>query len=146
MAFRKKAKKVAETFQLEQREEPMGGGEEMRNLCQEIASSFDARVAKVAALRQETAATLKGFRQAMKNLQHELRRSLSNVRRSLSNAEASRMRNFRAMHQDIRARQEERNREVASTLGGFRREREAAGAHWQDLAATMAKRRVSFAR
>lgn len=139
MAFRKKAKKGPETLQLGEREKPMGGGEEMRNLCQEIGNSFDARVARVAALRQETASTLTGFRQAMKNLQHELRRSLSN-------AEASRMRNFRAMHQDIRARQDERNREVASTLGGFRRERETAGAHWQGLAASMAKRRASFAR
>lgn len=115
MALRKKArkfKKHPETLQLEG-EERMGGAEEMSNLCQEIAGSFDARVASVAALRQETAVMLKDIRARLK---------------------------------DIRARQEERNEEVASTLGGFRREREAAGAHWQGLAATMAKRRASFAR
>ena len=139
MAFKKKAKKIPETFQPGEREEPMGGGEEMRNLCQEIAGSFDARMKWVADVKRETAELLKGF-------QRDLRQKAAELKRFLSNTEASRMRDFRAMHQDIRARQEERNREVASTLGGFRREREAAGAHWQGLAATMAKRRASFAR
>jgi len=120
--------------------------EEMRNLAQEISNSFDARVARVAALKQDTAAMLKGFRDAMKNVQHELKSKAQGLKRFLSNAEASRMREFRAMHQRIRAHQEERNREVTGMVGGFRREREAAGAHWQSLAAMMAKRRASVAR
>jgi hypothetical protein len=56
------------------------------------------------------------------------------------------MSDFRAMHQGIRARQEERNREVGDMMGGFRREREAAAGHWQNMAATMLKRRASVTR
>ena len=96
---------------------------------------------------------LKGFRQEMKNVQHELRRKAADLKRFLGNAAASRMRDFRAMHQGIRARleavtarQEERNREVAGMMGGFRREREAAASHWQNMAATLLKRRASATR
>jgi hypothetical protein len=138
MALRKKEKKTKRVAETLQPGEPMEGGEEMRNLCEEIASSFDARVARVAALRQETAATLKGFRR-------DLRQKAAELKRFLSNADASRMRGFKAMHQGMRAQQEERNREVAGMLGGFRREHEAAGTHWQTMAATMAKRRASLA-
>lgn len=139
MAFRKKTKKVAETFQLEEREEPMQRAEEMRNLCQEIAGSFDARMKRVADVKQETAELLKGF-------QRDLRGKAAELKRFLSNAEASRMKDFQAMHQDIRNRQEERNRKVASMLGGFHREQKTMASHWQTMAATMEKRRASFAR
>lgn len=157
MAFRKKAKKVAETFQLGEREEPMGSAEEMRNLCQEIASSFDARMKRVADVKQETAELLKGF-------QHDLRGKAAELKRFLSNTEASRMKDFRVMHQGIRARQEERSRETAdlmnslhrgseqrarevgNMLGGFRRAQKAMASHWHTMAATMEKRRASFAR
>jgi len=112
--------------------------EEMRNLAQEISNSFDARVARVAALKQDTAAMLKGFRD-------DFSRKAAELKRFLSNAEASRMKDFRTMHQGIMARQEERNREVAGMLGGFRRQCEAAASHWRSMAATMAKRRASAA-
>ncbi len=153
MVFRKKTKKAPETFHFSQEEVSREGrfgtmrlAEDMRALAQEIASSFDARVATVAALRQETAAKLKGFRQEMKNIQHELRRKAADLRRFLGNAAFSRMREFQAMHQGIRARQEERNREMASMLNGFWREREAASGHWQHMAAAMAKKRAGLAR
>ncbi len=146
MAFRKKAKKAPETFHFEERGGPMGGGEEMRDLAQEIINSFEARVARVAALKQETASKLKGFRQEMRNVQHELRRKAADLRRFLGNAAASRMRDFRAMHQGIRARQGERSGEVAGMLGGFRRENEAAASHWRSMATAMAKRRASVTR
>jgi len=145
MASRKSAKKVPKMFtgSQEAAEEgrigTMGMADDMRNLAQEIANSFDTRVATVATLRQETAAMLKEFR-------HDLRRKAADLKRFLSNAETSRMSDFRAMHQGIRARQEERNREVGDMMGGFRREREAAASHWQNMAATMLKRRASATR
>jgi len=77
---------------------------------------------------------LKGFRKS------------ANLKRFLSNAEASRIREFRAMHQGIRARQEERNGQVAGMLGGFQRDREAAASHWQSMAAALTKKRASLAR
>jgi len=135
----------------------MGMADDMRNLAQEIANSFDTRVATVATLRQETAAMLKEFR-------HDLRRKAADLKRFLSNAETSRMSDFRAMHQGIRARQEERSgetaelmnrfhrgseqraQEVGSMLAGFRREQKAMAGHWQNMGATMAKKRASATR
>lgn len=153
MVFRKKAKKAPEIFHFSQEEVSQEGrfgtmrlAQDMRALAQEVANSFDARVARMAGLRQETAAKLKGFRQEMKNVQHDLKRMAADLRRFLSNAAASRMRDFNAMHGRIRVRQEERNREVAGMLGGFWREREAAAGHWRTMAAAMAKRRAAAAR
>ncbi len=158
MASGKKAKKfqethTPETFHFEETGGTMGLAGEMRNLAQEIANSFDVRVARVAALRQETAAKLTQFRQGMKNVQHQLRRKAADLRRFLGGAAASRRRDFGAMHQSIRARQEERNREVASRLAGFRsmlacfqQDHQAAAGHWHNFAATMAKKRASVAR
>ena len=143
MAFKTKAKKAPETFHFEHFFEEKGGttrmADDMRNLAQEIINSFDARVGRVKALKHETAAMLKGFRD-------DFRRKAADLKRFLSNAEASRMREFRTMHQGIMARQEERNGEVAGMLGGFRRENEAAASHWQHMAAAMAKRRATATR
>mgnify|MGYP001562224062 CR=1 FL=1 len=139
MVFRKKTKKAPETVYFEERERPMGEAQEMRDLTQEIADSFDTRVARVAALRQETAAMLKGFRE-------EFRRKAADLRRFLSNGEASRKRDFRAMHQSIRAEQEARSGQVSGMLSGFRRENEAAAGHWRSMTATMERKRASAAR
>jgi hypothetical protein len=124
----------------------MALAEEMRTLTQDIASSFDTRAARVKALKRETAVKLKAFRQEMKDVQHELRRKAADLKKFLSNAEAYRMRDFRAMHQGIRARQEERNGTVARMLESFRRQREAAASHWQSMTAALAKKRASLAR
>ena len=156
MAFKKRAKKAPETFHFEHFEEKGGTmrmGNDMRNLAQEIVNSFDARVERVAALRQETVERLNGFRQVMKNLQRELRRKAADLKRFLGNAETSRMRDFRAMHQGIQARQEERNGEVAAMRGRFHREQKAIhremgamAGHWRTLAFTMARKRAATAR
>ncbi len=167
MAFRRKTKKAPEkasrkgpeAFGVEPLEEmggAMGLAEGMRNLTQEILNAFDPRIESIAALKHETAAMLKGFRE-------EFRRKAADLKRFLSNAEGSRMRDFRAMHQGIMARQEERSgetaalmnrlhrgseertHEVRNMLGDFRREFEAAAGHWRTMAAAMAKKRASAA-
>jgi hypothetical protein len=100
----------------------------MRHLTQEILSSFDARAAGVAALKQET-------------------------RRFLGNAESSRLRDFRVLHHGIRARQDARSQHLSGLLAGFqqmlfgfRQDHQAAASHWQSMAAALAKKRASFAR
>ncbi|GEM_PF-928567 len=124
--------------------------EDMRDLTQEIVNSFDARAASVAALKQETAAKMKDNRQQMKRLQHELKRKAANLHRFLGTSESARMRDFRAMHEGIRAGQEARSRQLGGMLAGcremmsgFRRDHEAAGAHWRGMATTMAQKRAS---
>lgn len=167
MASRKRAKKPPKMFTVtpegvsqERRAGTMRRADDMRNLAQETINAFDARVGtraalrqRVAALRQETAAKLKGFQQELTTVRHTLRRKAADLKRSLGNAAVSRMRDFRAMHQGIRARmeaiktrQEERDREVAGMLSGFRQEREAAAAHWRTMTAAMLKRRASVTR
>jgi len=128
MAFKKRAKKAFESFHFEERGGPTVFAEGMRHLTQEILSSFDARVAGVAALKQET-------------------------RRFLGNAESSRLRDFRALHESIRAGQEARSRHLGAMLAGFQRmlfsfrqDHQAAASHWQSMAAALAKKRASLAR
>ena len=137
MPYRKKTKKTQqapERFHLPEEEVAREGksgrtglADDMRNLCQDIADSFDARVAM------------------LNGIQDDLGQRAAAVKRSLANAEASRMGDFRGMHQGIRARQEDRNREVASTLGGVRRELETAADHWRSMLATKANKRASRA-
>ncbi len=160
MAFRKRGKKAPEPFRFSQEGSSQEGSvgtmrmaDDMRITAQEIMKSFETRVAGVAALRQETGAKLKGFRQEMKNVRHELGRRAADLKRFLGNAAASRMRDFRAMHQGIRAAQEARSRQVGEMLSacrgmlsGFRREHEAAASHWQTMAATMVRMRASATR
>lgn len=156
MAVRKRAKKTPEGFHFSQEEVSQEGragilqerrvgvrmADDMRTLVREIINSFDARVATIAALRQEVAAKLHGVRQEMKQLRRHIRQRAADLKRFLSNAKASRMRDFAAMHEGIRAGQDNRSRQVGGMLSGFRLNREAAAGHWQDMAATMAKRRA----
>lgn len=128
----------------------MALAEDMRDLTQEIIDSFGARVARVAALKQETAAKMKDVRQQMKHVRHELGQKAARLRRFLSTTESSRLRDFRAMHEGIRTGQEARSRHLSGMLAGcramvseFQRERGAAVAHWQSMATSLAKRRAS---
>ena len=121
----------------------------MQDLTQKIVNSFDARAASVAALKQGTAAKMKANRQQMKRLQQELKRKAASLHRFLGTSESTRLRDFRAMHDGIRAGQEARSQQLGGMLAGsremmsgFRRDHEAAAAHWQGLATTMAKRRA----
>lgn len=156
MATKRKTRKGSQPLEpsFEGKEvEPMGMADDMKRLTEGLLSAFDARVGQVAALRQETSEKLNGFQEAMKSLQRELKGKAKDLKRFLSNATASRMKEFRAKHQDIRARQEERNSEVAALRDRCRRDqeaihrdREAATAHWQGLAAAMATRRAAAGR
>ena len=131
----------------------MRRAEDMRKLAEDIINSFDTRDAtrvprrqEVVALKQEIATMLHGFRQELKPVQMDLRRKAADLKRFLGNAAASRMSDFRAYLEAIKARQKERNREVAGMIGDFRRDREAAASHWQNMAATMLKRRAGVTR
>ncbi len=158
MASKKKGKRAPERFHFFPQEGASHEGRigtmtlagDMRDLAQEIANSFDARVASVAALKQQTAATMKDARQQMKHLRHDLRQKAADLKRFLGTSESSRLRDFRAMHEGIRAGQEARSQQLGGMLAGcremmsgFRRDHEAAGAHWRGMATTMAKRRAS---
>ena len=144
MGSKKKGKKAPERFHFFPQEGASHEGEvgtmtlagDMRDLAQEIVNSFDARVAWVAELKQETAAMMKG-------IQQELRRKAADLKRFLATSESARLRDFRAMHEGIQAGQEARSRQLGEMMAGFRRENQAAAAHWRGMATTMAERRAS---
>ena len=159
MASRKSAKKAPKMFTVshegaeEGRIGTMRRAEDMRKLAEDTINSFDTREVARVALKQEVATTLHGFRQELKTVQMDLRRKAADLKRFLGNAAASRTRDFQALHraigarlEAITARQQERNREVGDMMGGFRRDREAAASHWQNMAATMLKRRAGVTR
>jgi len=113
----------------------MGMADDMRNLAQEIHASYDARVAWVATLRRETAEMLRGF-------QRDHREMATALRRSLAEAESQRKGDFKAMFGGIQQRVVALRRETSELLTGFQREREAMASHWQNLTATMARKRA----
>ena len=133
----------------EKRMGAMQMADDMRNLTQEIVGAFEGRTASAKALRRDTAAHLKGFRHEMKGLRRDLGRKSADLRHFLSAATASRMQEFRAMHENIRIGQEARSRHLQEmlagcreTLSGFRGDHEAATQHWQKMAHTLAKKRA----
>jgi len=137
----------------EKRMGAMRMADDMRSLTQEIASAFEGRTMSAAALRRDTAAHLKGFQQEMKGLRRDLGGKAADLRQSLSAATASRMQEFRTMHKNIRDGQEARSRHLQEMLAGcrgmlsdFRRDHTAATHHWQQMAFTLAKRRVGASR
>lgn len=157
MGSRKKGKRASERVHVfpegegphEGRVSTMTFAEDMRDLTEQIINSRDAREAARVALRQQTAATLKDVRQQMTRLRHELGQQAADLKRLLGTTELSRLRDFRTMHNSIRAGQMARRhhlhgmlRECRAMVSGFRRAHEAAAEHWQHMAVAMARRRA----
>lgn len=94
---------------------------DMGSLAEDIVRSYDGRMERVAAIRDETAEQLGAFRR-------EMRAMAGDLRRFLSEAAAS-----------IRA-------ETGRLMDGFRREREANAETWHHLAATMRRKRAEATR
>lgn len=112
----------------------MGIATDMKNLTQEIVSSYDDRVQRVAALASETAEMMKGFKQAHEEMAEELREGLAK-------GEATRLKEHAGMMKGIQTRQREREGEVKGMLSAFHDESEKMAAEWQDLTSLMANRR-----
>lgn len=113
----------------------MGMADDLRNLGQEMAASYDARVAGIATLRRETAEMLKGF-------QRDHREMATALRRSLAEAESQRRRDFKPMFRAIQQRVAALRRETSDLLAGFRQEIQEAASAWQNVASTMARKRA----
>ena len=130
----------------------MGIADDIKNLGEDIAGSYDMRVKAIGVLVKDTHKMLKGF-------QNEHKEMAANLRRGLEQGEADRLNAFKSMMAeiqegvkeienttrklmgDIQARQKERNAEVADLLEAFKTERENMAANWQALTATMVERR-----
>ena len=73
----------------------MGIADDMRNLSREIVASFEARVERVGALKQETAEMLKGFQRENAERAREVGNMLAGFRHEMK-AAASAWRNMAA--------------------------------------------------
>lgn len=118
--MKNKAKKATETFHFEEMGGTMGRAEEFRNLGQEMAHEYDARMEFVANVKKETA-------DLMKQIQ---------ARQQERNRETA------EMMKGFQRENHERAREVKNMLTGFRRENEAAATAWQGVTTTMERKRA----
>lgn len=101
---------------------------DMGSLAEDIVHSFDARMERVAAIRDQTAEQLDAVRREMQAMAEDLRAKASALRRLLSKAEAS------------------RRSTTGELMGGLRRRRDANSATWRDLGATMRSMRAAATR
>jgi hypothetical protein len=101
---------------------------EMGSLAEDIVGSYDARMERVAAIRDETAEQLGAFRRWMQALAAGIRASAAHLRRFLNEAEAS------------------RRATTGQLMDGFRREHAANAETWHHLGATMQRKRAEATR
>lgn len=101
---------------------------EMGSLAEDIVRSFDVRMERLAAIRDQTAEQLDGVRREMQAMAEDLRAKAGALRRLLSDAEAS------------------RRSTTGELMAGFRRGHHANSATWGDLAATMRRKRAEATR
>jgi DNA-binding ferritin-like protein len=90
----------------------MGMAEEIKSLAQEIVSSYDTRVSSVATIIETTHQMLEAFRTERAKMSDELREKLANGR-------TLRRKDFDAMMQGIRSRQDQGEEEVRRLTKNF---------------------------
>ena len=101
---------------------------DMGSLAEDIVGSFDARMERLAAIRDQTAEQLGAVRREMQATADDLRTKAGALRQFLGDAEAS------------------RRSTTGELMGGFRRRRDANCATWRDLGATMRRKRAEATR
>lgn len=101
---------------------------EMGSLAEDIMGSLDARMERLAAIRDQTAELLGAVRRWMQAMAAGVRAGAADLRRFLSEAEAS------------------RRAETGQLMDGFRRQRDANAETWHHLVATMRRKRAEATR
>lgn len=126
----------------------MGLGQEMKNLTQDIITSYDDRVGRIAAIKEETAGIREKAVEMIKSFQKAHEDMSRKLRKSLANSESQRLKDFKAMFKThhamiktIQARDKERRKQVNSVLDGFHKERKEMASHWEDLSSTIMKKK-----
>jgi len=112
----------------------MGIAEDMKNLAEDIAASYDVRVKALGQLVTDTHGMLDRFSKEQKEM-------AAAMEDALAKGESVRKEDFQKMLKDIQTRQKEREREVDDLLKGFREEQEKMASEWQKLTTTMKGKR-----
>ena len=108
--------------------------EDMKNLAEDIAASYDVRVKALGQLVTDTHEMLDRFSKEQKEMAAALKDALAK-------GESVRKEDFQKMLNDIRIRQKERKREIDDLLKGFREEQGRMASEWRKLTATMEKKK-----
>lgn len=101
---------------------------DMGGLADDIVRSFDARMERLTAIRDQTAEQLDAVRHEMQAMAENSRAEAGALRQFLGDAEAY------------------RRSTTGELMGGFRRRRDANSATWRDLGATMRRKRAEATR
>jgi ElaB/YqjD/DUF883 family membrane-anchored ribosome-binding protein len=101
----------------------MARADEIRALAQEIAASYDERMAVLASIRKEVSELADSAHAMLNDFHKEHSEMASNLRKNLSKERAF------------------LNREVCDQLSSFRKEHEDAIAAWGNLVSTMRSKR-----
>lgn len=153
-ALKEETKQTVEEFKKEQKQlrdklkEKLAKGESLRK------KDFDLLIKDIIEKRKQREQDVARMIEQFKTEEEEMAKGL---RQLLSKGEEVRIKDFKKMLARIRARQEERKPEVeeltkaasyikgevANMLKDFKKEREEIAAQWQNLAATMRKKRAS---
>jgi hypothetical protein len=112
----------------------VGIAEDMKNLAEDIAASYDVRVKALGQLVTDTHGMLDRFSKEQKEM-------AAAMEDALAKGESVRKEDFQKMLKDIQTRQKEREREVDDLLKGFREEQEKMASEWEKLTALMEEKR-----
>ena len=160
----------------------MGIADDVKNLSEDIVTSYNARVKAIGAIVNDTRKTLKGFHAEHQEMSAQQAKDLAGFVADLTKNVGSMLKGFRSEHKDmaasLKASLEKNTRDIEAyvkkklqefsdahaemsdelkkdlakyvadivkgtqeLLGGFHGEREKMAAHWQAMAAVMAKKR-----
>ena len=103
--------------------------EDMKNIVENIISSYQARIQSIEAIFDSTGQLLEGFQESLLDTREEREKINAELRENLAKNESLRKKDFDNMMQDILSAQDQREKQVRSSLKNYLNEqREMANA------------------
>jgi len=93
--------------------------EDMKNIVENIISSYEARIQGIGAIFDTTGQLLEGFQDSLLDTREEREKINAELRENLAKNESLRKKDFDSMMQDILSAQEEREKKVRSLMKGY---------------------------
>ena len=115
----------------------------MKDIVEDIVSSYEARIQSIGAIFDNTQQILEGFQDSFLDAKQEREKNNAELRESLAKNESLRKKDFDNMMQDILSTQDEREKEVRNLLKGYLNEQKKLA---QTLRDNLAKVKDALAR
>jgi len=94
----------------------MSNANSMRNLCEDVITSHDARMKFVRDMTKGTSETLKGFHRSHQERSKELQEMINELKKNLAHGESARLGSFKAFSDIMQTQKKEREDLVADML------------------------------